>query len=73
MDDTRLAPPITPPQRLVGALRADGRAVLSAAGLRKLLGAEGAELEALRATWNDLPLDTYLRDGGRYRRRRHAS
>lgn len=73
MGEGRLAPPITAPQRLVGALRADGRAVLSAAGLRGWIGAESAELEALRATWNDLPLDTYLRDGGRYRRRRHAS
>jgi len=73
MSDSRLAPPIAAPERLIEALRADGRAVLSAAGLRGWIGAGSAELEALRTTWNDLPLDTYLRDGGRYRRRRHAS
>ena len=25
------------------------------------------------ASWNDMPLDTYMADGGRYRRRRHAT
>nr|WP_276082588.1 2OG-Fe dioxygenase family protein [Nannocystis poenicansa] len=29
-------------------------------------------LQALQPTWDDLPPDTYLRDGGRYRRRRHS-
>ena len=68
----RLDPPITAPARLADALRSDGRAVLSADGLRSWVGAEGTELMALRAAWNDLPPDTYLRDGGRYRRRRHS-
>jgi len=31
-----------------------------------------AQLEALHADWNDLPPDEYLKDGGRYRTRRHA-
>ena len=30
-------------------------------------------LQQLRAEWDALPIDAYLRDGGRYRRRRHAS
>jgi hypothetical protein len=68
-----LEPPITAPERLADALRGDGRAVLSPAGLRACVGAGSAELQALRGAWNDLPPDTYLRDGGRYRRRRHAS
>ena len=32
-----------------------------------------AELQALCESWADLPPDAYLKDGGNYRRRRHAS
>lgn len=31
-----------------------------------------ADLTRLAPTWNDLPRDAYLRDGGRYRFRRHS-
>ena len=67
-----LAPPLTPPAQLAAALKTHGHAVLGASGLLELLAATPAELEALRGAWNDLPPDAYLRDGGRYRRRRHA-
>jgi hypothetical protein len=67
-----LHPPITPPAAADAALRDPGHAVLSAAGLRELCGASVAEFQALESSWDDLPADTYLRDGGRYRRRRHA-
>ena len=50
-----------------------GFAVLDAAGLRRRVGAAQEALAAWRTTWNDLPADAYLRDGGRYRRRRHGS
>src|SRR5690606_24979677 len=33
---------------------------------------EPAGLARLAVGWDDLPPDTYLRDGGRYRRRRHS-
>ncbi len=69
---TLLNPPITDPARLDDALRDRGHAVLSAAGLRDLLRASSAELDALRPSWADLPPDAHMRDGGRYRRRRHA-
>jgi hypothetical protein len=65
--------PITAPEDLDRALREPGHAVLDPAGLRRWVPATPAELDALRASWNDLPPDAYLRDGGRYRRRRHAS
>ena len=39
----------------------------------RFAGARVAELDALRPSWDDLPPDAHLRDGGRYRRRRHAS
>jgi hypothetical protein len=68
-----LAPPITEPAQLVPTIHQQGHAALSAAGLRQLLGPTAAGLDALRASWDDLPPDAYLRDGGHYRRRRHAS
>ena len=69
---TLLAPPITAPQALDAALRGSGHATLDAAGLCGLVGAQAAELDALRPSWDDLPPDAHLRDGGRYRRRRHG-
>ncbi|HEY9066175.1 MAG TPA: 2OG-Fe dioxygenase family protein [Burkholderiaceae bacterium] len=67
-----LHPPITSPNHLAPALRERGLAVLDAAALCELLPATMAALDALRPSWNDLPPDTYLRDGGHYRRRRHS-
>jgi hypothetical protein len=69
---TALPPPtITPPQ-LADALRSAGHGALSPSGLQALADVEPAALAALRPSWNDLPPDAYLRDGGRYRRRRHS-
>ncbi|MCD2466358.1 2OG-Fe dioxygenase family protein [Streptomyces sp. MBT42] len=31
------------------------------------------DLEAFRDSWSRMPLDSYMADGGRYRRRRHAT
>jgi hypothetical protein len=53
-------------------LRARGYAVVSPQGVAALAGCEVAELQALAPSWDDLPPDTYLKDGGRYRRRRHS-
>jgi hypothetical protein len=69
---TLLNPPITEPDALDAALRARGHATLSAAGLRDMLGTTREALDALRPSWSDLPPDGHLRDGGRYRRRRHS-
>jgi hypothetical protein len=67
-----LDPPITATAHLDAALRESGHAVLSAAGLREMTGASVADLDALRPSWDDLPPDAHLLDGGRYRRRRHS-
>lgn len=40
--------------------------------MRPLLGALG-DWETFAASWNDLPRDTHLPEGHRYRRRRHAT
>ena len=67
-----LSPPITPPQQTDTALRGQGFAVLDAAGLAQLAGVERAAFDTLAPYWNHLPPDQHLRDGGRYRRRRHS-
>jgi len=67
------APPYVTPPELEAVLRAQGYAVLSPQGTCELLQAPLAALATLPSWWKDLPLDAYLRDGGRYRRRRHAS
>ena len=53
-------------------LRERGYAALDPAGTVALLGSTPAELDALRPYWDRLPPDAHLKDGGRYRRRRHA-
>ena len=70
MGEARLAPAVS----LQSAIASDGFAFLSAAATRPLLLASGplSDWDAFRASWNDLALDTYMADGGRYRRRRHA-
>lgn len=67
-----LAPAFTYPSQLPTVLRQQGYAVLSPEGVCELAGCKLADLDVLRAGWNDLPPDEYLKDGGRYRRRRHS-
>jgi hypothetical protein len=67
-----LAPPITSPEKLLPLLREQGYAVLGAKGVCELAGCGLDDLMALRGSWNDLPPDAYLKDGGKYRRRRHS-
>jgi len=56
------------------ALAGPGFAFVAGAALRERLGASGrlTDWEAFAASWNDLRVDPYMADGGRYRRRRHA-
>lgn len=60
-------------ERLQHALRDDGYALLSAAGLAALAGVEPGAWTAFAPYWERLEPDRYLRDGGSYRSRRHAS
>lgn len=55
--------------RLLPELQAHGRVVLPAGDVRDLAG---GGLGHLAPSWDDLQPDGYLRDGGRYRRRRHS-
>jgi hypothetical protein len=57
---------------LLPTLRTQGYAVLPPDVVAQAIGCDLSELLAFNPTWNHLPPDTYLKDGGRYRRRRHS-
>jgi hypothetical protein len=54
------------------ALIQSGFVVLQTSGVVKALACGEDALLALNPSWADLPPDLYLKDGGRYRRRRHS-
>jgi hypothetical protein len=56
----------------VARLADAGYAFLSAVDAATLFHTDVAQLNALRDAWGRLPRDTYLRDGGKYRSRRHS-
>jgi len=65
-------PALAATQDLAHVLRQQGYAVLGAADVAQRAGVLLSDLQAWCPGWNDLPPDNYLRDGGRYRRRRHS-
>lgn len=67
-----LPPPIDAAAQADPLLRERGYAVLDRDGLATLMRRPATELQALQPFWNALPPDQYLKDGGRYRRRRHS-
>ena len=66
------APPSIDAAALPQALTDLGHAVLAPEAFRALIDIDAAALMALVPSWSDLPPDAFLRDGGRYRRRRHS-
>ncbi|SIP87998.1 2OG-Fe dioxygenase family protein [Solilutibacter tolerans] len=66
-------PPFSMLENMVADIRTRGYALLAPDDAARLVGCSAAELDALLPSWNDLPADEHLRDGGRYRYRRHAS
>ena len=81
-EERRTAPqeaaPVTPPPPLTALgdldaqLASAGFAVLSAGSLFELTSLDAGTAARWAAEWDALPLDEHLRDGGRYRRRRHG-
>ena len=65
-------PKETPDPGLVGRLSRSGYAYLPAADAIAALDVRVEQLDALRDAWSGLPRDVHLRDGGRYRSRRHS-
>ena len=56
------------------ALRDAGFIFVRGAEMQRALEAAGlAEWDTFARSWDDLGLDTYMADGGRYRKRRHAA
>jgi hypothetical protein len=68
----RFPPPVVVPADVRDRLAWRGYAVLDADGVATLCGTRRDALADLAPSWEALATDTYLRDGGRYRRRRHS-
>lgn len=66
---TLISPPVVSVEQIMPTMQSQGYAVLGASTVR----AWAAGLDALTESWNDLSPDLYLKDCGRYRRRRHSS
>ena len=62
-----------PRSALEDELRSAGYAVLEPAAAHAALELDVPALDGLRESWERLPRDPYLRDGGHYRARRHSS
>ena len=60
--------------RLTETIRTAGFAFVHADAMRPALEQHGklTDWDAFAASWDDLGQDTYMADGGRYRKRRHA-
>ena len=69
----RFPAPRVPLSGLGVAMRDEGYAILEPESVAALAGVPLGGFDTLVLAWDDLPLDEYLKDGGRYRRRRHAS
>ena len=64
--------PYLDPSHLTAALRDTGYALLRPDDVALLAGCSLQALATLVPSWDRLELDDYLKDGGRYRRRRHS-
>lgn len=64
--------PYLDPSQLTAALRDTGYALLRPDDVALLAGCSLPDLATLVPSWDRLELDDYLKDGGRYRRRRHS-
>lgn len=73
MSGSSFSPPCIPLSQAASALNSHGFAVLDSATVMQWLGPAAAGLDELSPLWNALPPDNHLKDGGRYRRRRHGS
>ena len=60
---------------LLRAFERDGYAFVQRRAMQELLAPYGSlgDWAAFAESWNHLEIDTYMADGGRYRRRRHAT
>ena len=73
MTISNLSPQLTPVKELAQSLRDEGFAVVCAQDVARIAHVDLEQLLSLNQFWEGLPRDPYLRDGGRYRFRRHSS
>jgi hypothetical protein len=66
------APPFTPLEKLCASIK-EGFAIIAPNDFEQLSKHPLADWNKLQTYWSDLPPDQYLKDGGRYRKRRHSS
>ena len=72
MSAAEFSPPYQSPNAIDTALRERGMGLLSGPDTAAWVGVPLDDLQALAPHWNDLVPDAYLKDGGRYRLRRHS-
>ena len=72
MSHISFAPPYHSPSHVQDQIRQHGFAVLQPEDAALWLDTTLVELHAMDADWDELPADEFLKDGGRYRFRRHA-
>jgi hypothetical protein len=73
MPDSLSDPLFTSADALVPTLAAHHVAVLAPDQTAQALDVPAPVLASWSTAWQDLPIDQYLKDGGRYRKRRHGS
>ena len=67
-----LAPSLIAADAVPAALRGQGYAVVAPQAVCEMVDSPIEQLLALNPSWDTLPPDNYLKDGGHYRRRRHS-
>jgi hypothetical protein len=72
MTVTALSPDYIDVAHLADAVKKQAYGVLSPEDLGTFIGFPLTDLDAVKGDWDELPLDNFLKDGGRYRRRRHS-
>jgi hypothetical protein len=68
-----LPPPVVSLDHAPSYFQTHGFVVLDATAVMECFGVTSTALAHLATHWDDLPPDRYLKDGGRYRQRRHGS
>lgn len=66
-------PPFSNFESIDHELKANGFALVNPDNFSKLTKHSLTDWNSLQESWNHLPPDNYLKDGGHYRKRRHAS
>jgi len=73
MTPLNLAPTFTPFDEIIPALSNTGFAIVGPKDVALIAQTGLVDLQDLGAFWEKMPRDPYLKDGGRYRYRRHGS